>query len=160
MSIRTELKGFCKGFAYALSGLVGCVRTQRNMRFHMGAAGAALWLGLICEVSRSEAAALLLTVGGVLALECVNTAVENAVDLACRGERTEPAKTAKDCAAGAVLVFCLAAVGVAAAVFGSRIEKIIGYFAERPMMTAAAAAYAALWFLWVFVCFAKSEKNE
>lgn len=157
MSIRTELKGFCKGFAYALSGLVGCVRTQRNMRFHMGAAGAALWLGLICEVSRSEAAALLLTVGGVLALECVNTAVENTVDLACRGERTEPAKTAKDCAAGAVLVFCLAAVGVAVTVFGGRIGQIFGSFADSPVMIAAAAVYAVLWFLWVFVCFSKNS---
>lgn len=155
MSIRTELKGFFKGFAYAFSGIGRCIATQRNMRFHMGAAGAVLALGLICKVSRTEALALLLTVGGVLALECVNTAIENAVDLACKGEISDKAKAAKDYAAAAVLVFCLATVGVALVVFGGRIGQILGFFADRPAMIASAAVYIVLWFLWVFVCFSK-----
>lgn len=160
MSIRTELKSFCKGFCYAFCGITRCIRTQRNMRFHIGAAGAVLGLGLICDVSLAEALALLLTVGGVLALECVNTAIESAVDLACKGERSDKAKAAKDCAAGAVLVFCLAAVGVAVVVFGGRIGQIFGFFADNPMMAALAAVYAVLWFLWVFVCFSKGRKEH
>lgn len=160
MSIRTELKGFGRSFGYAFCGIARCIRTQRNMRFHIGAAGAVLMLGVICEVSRSEALALLLTVGGVPALECVNTAIENAVDLASKGEISDHAKAAKDCAAGAVLVFSLAAVGVALAVFGGRIGQIIGYFADRPAMAAAAGVYAALWFLWVFVCYSKKQKDN
>ena len=114
------------------------------MRFHIGAAGAVAALAAICKVGRSEVLALLLTVGGVLALETVNTAIEYTVDLASKGERSEKAGAAKDCAAGAVLVFCFGAVGVACA---------FAYFAEKPAAVIAAAAYAVLWFWWVFVCF-------
>lgn len=153
MSIKNSLKKFGKGFGYAFSGLWRCIRTQRNMRFHIGAAGAVAALAVICSVSRSEALALMLTVGGVLALETVNTAIEYTVDLACKGERSEKAGAAKDCAAGAVLVFCFGAVGVACAVFLTRINEIFAYFADKPAAVIAAAVYAALWFCWVFVCF-------
>ncbi len=158
MSIRTELGKFAKGFTYAGSGLLRCILTQRNMRFHTGAAGAVCALAVICNVSRSESLALILTIGGVMALETVNTAIENAVDLACGGKHSEHAKAAKDCAAGAVLVFCIAAVCVAAVVFGTRINDIISFFINRHYMIFAAALYAVLWFLWVFVCFGKRDR--
>lgn len=130
------------------------------MRFHTGAAIAVAALAVICDVNGSEALALLLTVGGVFALECVNTAVENAVDLTCKGELSDKAKAAKDCAAGAVLVYCLAAIGVGVSIFGTRLGDIFAFFKNRPAFIAAAAGYAALWFWWVFVCFGKTDENK
>ncbi|MCR5022414.1 MAG: diacylglycerol kinase family protein [Ruminococcus sp.] len=158
MSIKTELKKFCRSFVYAASGIVHCIRTQRNMRFHMGAACAVAVLSVICDISRVEQLVLTLTIGGVMALECVNTAIESTVDLASKGERSANAKAAKDCAAGAVLIFCLAAVGVAAIVFGKRILFILGSFVDTPALIPAAVMYVALWFWWVFICFREKKQ--
>ena len=160
MSTRTEFRKFVKSFSYAGCGILHCIKTQRNMRFHIGAAGAVTGLALLCGVTGYEVLALLLTIGGVMALECVNTAVENAVDLASKGKKSEYARAAKDCAAGAVLVFCMAAVGVAVCIFGKRLPMIFDKFAEMPVLIAAAAIYAALWFVWVFVCFSAENKGS
>lgn len=126
----------------------------------MGAAGAVLGLSLLCHVSSGEALALILTIGGVMALECVNTAIESAVDLAAKGEISDHAKAAKDSAAGAVLVFCFAAVGLACAVFLPKLSMIIKSFSEFPALIAAAAIYAAVWFWWVFICFTKDDSQR
>jgi len=129
------------------------------MRFHIGAAGAVAIVAVLCSVSVAEKLALMLTVGGVMALECVNTAIENAVDLATKSRPSQLAKAAKDCAAGAVLIFCIAAVFVAAVVFGRRILYILGCFAEYPELIIAAVLYFALWFWWVFLCFRENEDD-
>ncbi|EXM37908.1 UDP kinase [Ruminococcus albus SY3] len=159
MNIKTELLKFLKGFRYAASGIIRCIRTQRNMRFHIGAAGAVAIVAVLCSVSIAEKLALILTVGGVMALECVNTAIENAVDLATKSRPSQLAKAAKDCAAGAVLIFCIAAVFVAAEVFGRRILYILGCFAEYPELIIAAVLYFALWFWWVFLCFRENDDD-
>jgi diacylglycerol kinase len=157
MNIKTELAKFCRSFGYAGSGIIHCIKTQRNMRFHIGAAGVVAVLAVICDVSRAELLALLLTVGCVMALECVNTAIESVVDLTSNGKRSELAKAAKDCAAGAVLLFCIAAVGVAAVVFGRRIIFILDCFMDQPLLIAAAVLYCGLWFYWVFFCFREKK---
>ena len=54
-----------------------------------------------------------LTIGLVLALELLNTAIESVVDLTVKQSYHELAKIAKDCAAGAVLVSAMTAVFVA-----------------------------------------------
>lgn len=162
MSTRTELKKFGKGFGYAWQGLVYCVKTQRNFRFHMGAAFAVCWAGYICELSRGEWAVIMLDIGGVLALEAVNTAIEKAVDLSAKGEISPAAKAAKDCAAGAVLIFSLLAaiVGVRLFFLDGSFEKIERYFLNTPILIGAAAVYAVLWFVWVFVLFGKRDNKE
>ena len=160
MSIRTELRQFIRSFRYAGSGIISAVKTQRNMRFHMGAVVPVGVLETVCKVSRSEMLALLLTVGGVIALECLNTAVESAVDLASGGKRSHQAKLAKDCAAGAVLVFCVAALIEAVMIFGTRYDIIIKAFIEEPWLIAAAVVYTVLWFIWVFVCFSKKGDTD
>ncbi len=162
MNIRNDIGRFLKGFGHAFEGLIYCVKTQRNFRFHMGAAGAVLTLGIICRVSFSQALVLFLCVGGVMALECVNTAVESAVDLITKGERSPLAKAAKDCAAGGVLIFSAAAACVGVAVFFSKssLSKITDFFKDSPIMLLAAVGYIVLWFLWVFVCFNNKDNNK
>ena len=159
MNIKNELLKFFKSFRYAASGIIRCIKTQRNLRFHIGAAGAVAIVAILCSVSIAEELALLLTVGGVIALECVNTAIENAVNLAAKTKPSELAKAAKDCAAGAVLLFCIAAACVAAVVFGRRILYILGCFAEYPELIIAAVLYFGLWFWWVFFCFRENKDD-
>lgn len=98
-------------FNYAIQGIVYTLRTQRNMRLHVAAALATLIAALILHVDRIGLVAVLFAVALVFVTELANTALEAAVDLAT--DTFDPlAKTAKDVAAGAVLVAAVNAVVV------------------------------------------------
>ena len=105
-------------FRYAWAGMSYAFKTQRNFRIHTGISLLVLTLGLGFQVSAMEAAILCLTVGGVLVMELLNTALESLVDLTVGQTYHELAKVAKDCAAGAVLIAAIAAVLIALCVFG------------------------------------------
>lgn len=113
-----------RSFGYALDGLRFIAATQQNWRVHVvlavGAVLAAAGLGL----TPTEWALLVLTIGLVLALEAVNTAVESAVD-AMPGSSSDEKRRAKDCAAAGVLLGALSAVGVAAVLFGPRLLALL-----------------------------------
>lgn len=110
-------------FNYAIEGMVYALRTQRNMRLHVTAAAAVLMAGVGFRVSRFELVALLLTISLVLVTELANTALEAAVDVAT--ERFDPlAKTAKDVAAGAVMIASLNAVAVGYLVFSTHLRRV------------------------------------
>jgi diacylglycerol kinase (ATP) len=72
----------------------------------------AIALSIFLQLSRVEIAIIGLTIGAVLAMELLNTALESVVDLTVEQTYHDLAKTAKDCAAAAVLISALAAVMV------------------------------------------------
>lgn len=104
-------------FRYAWSGLTYAFKTQRNFRIHSGLGLVAFALSVLLQISGLEAAVICLTVGAVLVMELLNTALESIVDLTVGQTYHELAKIAKDCAAGAVLVSAIAAVMVAVLIF-------------------------------------------
>lgn len=100
-------------FRYAWAGIHYTFMTQRNFRFHLVIGTLALSLGTFLHLMPVELAVIGLTIGLVLAMELLNTAVESVVDLTVGRTYHELAKVAKDCAAGAVLSTAIAAVVVA-----------------------------------------------
>jgi diacylglycerol kinase len=107
-------------FRYAWAGIAHAFRTQPNFRIQLSLGLAAVplaaWLGLPAR----DWAVLIVTIVLVLALEMLNTVVEAVVDLA--SPEVHPlAKTAKDVAAGAVLVAAIGAVAVGILLFGPRL---------------------------------------
>lgn len=100
-------------FRYAWAGVCYAFQTQRNFRIHVVVGLVAVGLSLALHLSRVEVAIIGLTIGAVLTMELLNTALESVVDLTVRQTYHELAKIAKDCAAGAVLISSLAAVFVA-----------------------------------------------
>jgi diacylglycerol kinase len=107
---------FVRGFVYAGRGLWYVIRTQRNMRVHLGLGAAALILGAILRISPVEFAVVVVAIMGVTVTEVINTVVEAAVDLATQ-EYHALARTAKDAAAGAVLLAAILSVVVGLFVF-------------------------------------------
>jgi diacylglycerol kinase (ATP) len=101
-------------FQYAGSGLKYAFLTQRNFRIHALIGSVAIGLGLGLQLPPVELALIGLTIGLVMTLELLNTAIEAVVDLVVDTQYHELAKIAKDCAAGAVLMSTIAAIGVAA----------------------------------------------
>jgi diacylglycerol kinase (ATP) len=114
------LKGRLASFGFAWQGILHIARTQPNWRVHVTLAVLAIALGVGLRVQPVELAILALTIGLVLALECMNTAVEAAID-AHGGPPSFAAKCAKDAAAAGVLVSAVTAVTVALLVFVPRL---------------------------------------
>jgi diacylglycerol kinase (ATP) len=104
----TETK-FWSSFHYAFSGILYVVRTQPNMRVHLVVAALVLLATLVLRLDRIYIIAIVIMIAIVLALELMNTAIEAVVDLLTVAHHPL-AKTAKDAAAGAVLVATIGAV--------------------------------------------------
>ncbi len=102
-------------FRYAWAGVVYAFQTQRNFRIHTAVGLSAIALSGLLKLPPVEVAVICLTIGIVMGLELLNTALEAVVDLTVGKEYHELARIAKDCAAGAVLLSAIAAVGVAMA---------------------------------------------
>ena len=100
-------------FKYAWAGVSYAFQTQRNFRVHVFVGTFAMGLGFYLHLDAVEMAIVGLTIGAVLAMELLNTALESVVDLTVKQSYHELAKIAKDCAAAAVLISSLAALCVA-----------------------------------------------
>ena len=110
------MKGLLRSFGYAFRGIGFCIVHERNMRIHLTAICYVTAFSLFFPLSRGEYAVLLLCFGLVPALEAVNTAVEQAVNLAQPQRRTR-ARVAKDVAAGAVLLLAIVSVAIGFVLF-------------------------------------------
>ncbi len=104
-------------FRYAFSGIAYVFRTQKNAWIHTGATLMAVVLGAWLKVSATSWAILVMTIAVVWSAECINTAVEAAVDL-ISPQKHPLAKVAKDASAAGVLIVAIGAVGVGIFLFG------------------------------------------
>ena len=100
-------------FKYAAAGIAYAFTTQRNFRIHVVIGSLAVGLALLLHLEAVKVAIIVLTIGLVLALELLNTALESAIDLTVKQTFHPLAKIAKDCAAGAVMISALSALAVA-----------------------------------------------
>ena len=105
-----------ESFNFAFEGIIHVLRTQRNMRIHFLVAVAVLVAAIFADVTKLELIALLLAIAFVFITEMINSAIEQAIDVATTS--FDPlAKLAKDIAAGAVLIATVNAVAIGYLVF-------------------------------------------
>jgi len=121
---RNGLAKFIAAFGFAFSGLWHAIRTQVNMKVHLSLAAIAIALGIVLHISAVEFALIFVAIAGVLIAEMFNTVIELCVDLASPSYHPL-AKTAKDVAAGAVLVSAIMAIIIALFVFGPHLWALI-----------------------------------
>ena len=114
-----------EAFQCAFAGIHATFVTQRNFKIQLAFAIAAIFLGFLCSISIGEWTAIVICIGLVLGLECINTAIESIVDLVSP-EYNRMAGIAKDCAAGAVLVASLASLVIAAIIFIPGLLRLFG----------------------------------
>ncbi|HEY3218655.1 MAG TPA: diacylglycerol kinase family protein [Candidatus Limnocylindria bacterium] len=107
-------------FRFALEGAIYVIRSERNVRIQLVVGAAAMVVGIWLGLGPVEWAVLALTMGLVIGLEWLNTAVEITVSLASPEEHPL-AKAAKDVAAASVLVGAIASVAVGVFLFGPRL---------------------------------------
>ncbi len=104
-----ERSRLMRSFHHAFEGIIYATRTQPNMRVHFVIAALVLLATLILRLDRYYVVATLVLITIVLSLELTNTAIEALVDLLTVAHHPL-AKSAKDAAAGAVLVAAAGAV--------------------------------------------------
>ena len=118
------LKKFFNSFTYPIKGLKYAYRNEQNLAFDVGMALLVIIFSFIFKLDASEWAVVMITIGLVLSMELVNTAIEAVVDLVT--EEYHPlAKVAKDTSAAAVFVIAIAAAIVGLIIF---LHKIIALF--------------------------------
>ena len=132
-------------FWYAIYGILGALKTEAHLRFHIVAAVFALVFAGICGFSVERFAILTVLIGAVIALELVNTSIEHACNSVTR-EYNAQIKLAKDLAAAAVLVMAVAALAVAALFFinAKSWNNMRSFFAAYPLSAVPLAILALL----------------
>jgi undecaprenol kinase len=107
-------QGFLRRLGFALAGLRETWRAEQSFKIHLVASVGVLAVLLWLRPAASWWAIAGLTIAFVMATEIVNTALEGLADH-LHPEQHPKIKAVKDCAAGAVLLASIAALGVAAA---------------------------------------------
>lgn len=112
------------GFAYAFRGIWHAIASEFNLKVQLVIAACVITLGFVFRITFIEWAILILTIGFVLSMELVNTAIEQIMDY-LSPEKHRTVGLIKDIAAGAVLCAALTSVVIGLIIFGPKIIKII-----------------------------------
>lgn len=132
---RQAYQGFTHGtprslyvkFRSAFLGLDRGLRAERNFRFHGLMTAAVLAAGWLLGLSKLEWCLLALCIGGVLAAEMFNTALER-MARAITQDYDANIEGALDMSSAAVLIVSGAAALVGAAILGCRFGSIFGWW--------------------------------
>ncbi|ESU30620.1 hypothetical protein G3A_21080 [Bacillus sp. 17376] len=107
-------------FKFGFEGIVEAAAKERNVRIHLAISVFVIVSGFIFSINKYEWIAIILSIGGMISMEMMNTAIERTVDMYTK-EYHPLAKQAKDIAAGAVLVFAMSSVLIGLIIFLPRI---------------------------------------
>ncbi|HAQ08627.1 MAG TPA: diacylglycerol kinase [Bacillus bacterium] len=111
-------------FKFGFQGIAAALN-ERNVQIHSVISIAVIFFGFVFSISKFEWFAVLLAIGGMVALEMLNTAIERTVDM-YTVDFHPLAKQAKDIAAGAVLIFAIISVIIGMMVFIPKIIAVLG----------------------------------
>ncbi len=109
-------------FNNAINGIISTVRSERNMKVHIGAAALVLLLSLFYDLTRVEFLIVCITIAVVIICELFNTAIEVIIDTLI-GIYHPKAKVVKDTAAGAVFVSAVLSLLVGYFIFFDRVSS-------------------------------------
>ncbi len=118
------IKRFINSFHYSWDGIKYAFKYEQSMFIHVLVTLLVVICGIVLKFDFQEWLLCIVLIGLVIATELINTAIEAVVDLACP-EIHPLAKTAKDTAAAAVLVFAITAFLCGLFLF---VPKIIALF--------------------------------
>jgi undecaprenol kinase len=112
-----------ESFSFAINGIRTAIMAERNMRIHLFSSVIVIGCSIFFSISTTEWLIVLILIGGMFALELVNSGIERVVDLVT--EEYHPfAKQAKDLAAGAVFIYAVVSVVIGIVIFLPYILKM------------------------------------
>ncbi len=140
----------------AINGILQATRTQRHLKFHLLAAFSVLLFSFAVGMDKYEFAVIALITLVVIVAEMFNSALEAAVDLAAP-EFRELARTAKDVAAGAVLISAVGALVIGYLILGPHIAGIFSGKYRVPRHTAGNIAVLSVIMIMLAVILIKAH---
>jgi diacylglycerol kinase len=118
-----------KSFGFALNGLKILIKEEHNSRIHFFAALCVLIAGFIFKLSAFEWISIVFAIGLVIALEILNSALENISDFVSP-DRHDKIKKIKDLSAAGVLVGAITALIIGLIVFIPKILELCSSLSE------------------------------
>ena len=118
------VKHFIYSSKYSLEGIIYGYKNEMSLQLHGILSIIAIILGIVFKINLIEWSMLLISLGAILFIELLNTAIEAVVDMITI-EFNPLAKIAKDCGSGATYIATIIAIAIAAFIF---IPKIIILF--------------------------------
>ena len=109
---------------YSLEGLKYAFLNEKSLTLYTVLSFIAIIIAFLLKISTNQWICLLLSLGVVLTIELINTAIEATVDMVTV-EYNPLAKVAKDCGSAATFVSTVIAVVVALVIF---VPKVIALF--------------------------------
>lgn len=116
------MKKVLESFNNAITGIIDTVRTERNMKIHLIAALCVLIASFFFDITKYEFLILVVTITMVIVAELINTAIEATIDMTTNYYHPL-AKTAKNAAAGAVLITAINALLVGYIIFWDKLSN-------------------------------------
>ena len=147
MDKRTSNRNLVDSFERAITGVVYCLRTQRNFRLHFFAAVLSLFSSVWFHLTKAELLLVFMAITFVWVTEIINTAIEVTIDLVTKRKYHPLAAIAKDVSAGGVLVAAANAVVVGYMVFFPKITPSIPLVIEKIRNSSAHLTAITLGFL-------------
>jgi undecaprenol kinase len=121
------LGGILVSAGYSMDGIKYTIKNERSFKLILMAILAALFLGVIFNVSSYEWLMLFVIIALIIGTELINTAIEATIDLVTT-EHHPLAKIAKDAGSGAVFVYSIIAFIMGLVIF---IPKLIVFLGNR-----------------------------
>jgi undecaprenol kinase/diacylglycerol kinase (ATP) len=116
-----SLKKRAKSFHYAWNGLRVLLAEEHNARIHVFMGFQTIVVGVILQLSRVEWMLITLSIGFVISMEIINSAIENLADFVSP-QQSKFIKKIKDLSAASVLISALTSVVIGLFIF---IPKLI-----------------------------------
>lgn len=120
----TGIKHFVYSSKYSIEGLIYGYKNEMSLQLHGILSILAIILGILFKISLIQWGMLLISLGAILFIELLNTAIEAVVDMITI-EFNPLAKIAKDCGSAAAYVATIIAIVIGCVIF---IPKVIGLF--------------------------------
>jgi len=118
-------QGFNGTFRNARKGFNLAIRSEINIRIHVGVATLVIFLGLLLKFNATEFCILLFAIAFVIVTEMLNTAIEFALDSIYHNRYSRMVGMAKDISAGAVLFATFTSILIGVILFGSKILPLL-----------------------------------
>ncbi|MFT4412675.1 diacylglycerol kinase family protein [Fredinandcohnia humi] len=113
---KSEWERLIKSLSFAIQGIKTAYFSERNLQIHTLFSILVIICGFYFQITKYEWLIIILLIGGMIAFELFNTAVEKVVDLVTK-DFHPLAKKAKDIAAGAVFIYALTSVVIGLVLF-------------------------------------------
>ncbi|MGI5970964.1 MAG: diacylglycerol kinase family protein [Oscillospiraceae bacterium] len=123
---------------------------ERNMRIHLCAAFYVIAAGLIVNITADEWRSIMLCIGLVMGMECLNTGLEALCDT-LRPEKDRGIKAAKDAAAGGVLISAAVSAIIGGCIFfnADSLSKAAAFITGRPVIFSLLVLLLPAWVYYI-----------